>query len=55
MPGQRCQQQSLTIGNRKKEDEGILRELQSQNDCMSIHGVPSLEAATKRSSKHVGF
>ena len=30
-----------------KEYEGILRELQSQNDFMIIHGVPSSEVANK--------
>ena len=29
----------------QKEYEGILRELQSQNDFMSFHGVPSSEVA----------
>ena len=31
----------------KKECEGILRELQSQNDFMSFHGVPSSEVTNK--------
>ena len=31
----------------QKEYEGILRELQSQNDFMSFHGVPSSEVANK--------
>ena len=31
----------------QKEYEGILRELQSQNDFMSFHGVPSSEVVNK--------
>ena len=31
----------------QKEFEGILRELQSQNDFMSFHGVPSSELVNK--------
>ena len=31
----------------QKEYEGILRELQSQNDFMSFHGVPSSEVTNK--------
>ena len=31
----------------QKDYEGILRELQSQNDLMSFHGVPSSEVANK--------
>ena len=32
---------------KQKEYEGILRELQSQNDFMSFHGVPSSEVVNK--------
>ena len=31
----------------QKEYEGILRDLQSQNDFMSFHGVPSSEITNK--------
>ena len=31
----------------QKEKEGILRELQSQNDVMSFHGVPRSEIENK--------
>ena len=34
-------------GWQQKEYEGILSELQSQNDFMSFHGVPSSEVANK--------
>ena len=33
----------------EKEKEGILRELQSQNDFMNFHGVPVRRSKTQRS------
>ena len=35
----------------QKEYEGVLRELQPQNDFMSFHGVPSSEVTNKEDIK----